>query len=266
MDKTADGDGGQLSETFETLGQALAAEAARLRRRSQPGLPWLELFADITSRVSGYSVGGHRNYRRVTPDGRDGGLDADQDGFGPPSDVASALRAAVGSSADDVRVHVGPQADGIARSQRADAVTMGTDVFFREGRFRPHEPEGYALLLHEATHVAEATRPGAEPPRSPTEMVAAERRALANEWAALRSAPGHSPDAAAKPLSSKALAGVSRPGVAVAAAVPAAAGPALAAAESRPVPAAAEPDMEELGAAVRRDLLDQIRSDFERGG
>jgi Domain of unknown function (DUF4157) len=77
-----------------------------------------------------------------------------------PADVRSRLRREVGPAADLMRVHAGPQADAHARAADADAVTLGRDVYLRQGRWAPRLEEGVALLAHEATHVAGLVGPG----------------------------------------------------------------------------------------------------------
>ena len=57
-----------------------------------------------------------------------------------------------------VHLHLGPAADQIARAVEADAVTSGTDIFFREGMYRPESTEGFALLAHEVAHVVQQRR------------------------------------------------------------------------------------------------------------
>ena len=71
------------------------------------------------------------------------------------------LRDFVGPGSEAIRVHTDETANAITHAQRADAVTVGEQVFFRQGHFRPHEDEGFALLTHEAMHVIQAMRPGA---------------------------------------------------------------------------------------------------------
>jgi hypothetical protein len=65
-----------------------------------------------------------------------------------PAAVRSRLRAAVGPAADAMRVHHDDESGALAREQRADAVTVGRDVFFRHGRLRPAEQSGFGLLVH----------------------------------------------------------------------------------------------------------------------
>jgi len=61
----------------------------------------------------------------------------------------------MGSDFSDVRVHTGPKADQAARSIDARAFTLGSDVVFRSGEYRPDTQEGKRLLAHELTHVVQ---------------------------------------------------------------------------------------------------------------
>jgi hypothetical protein len=170
----------------------------------------------------------------------------------------------IGPAAASVRVHSRAEADAIAASRDADAVTIGTDVLFRSGRFRPETREGFGLLVHESVHVAESLRPGAEQRRSsPLAVADEESKALRQERAVRRlgewpDPTGWSPSPATSPL---ARGGESSP-------VPAPAVRALAAAGDRdlnPAPVARALDYGDLRQQVHRDLVSQIRTDFERG-
>lgn len=55
----------------------------------------------------------------------------------------------------DVRVHTGSRADEAAGAIDAQAFTLGTDVFFANGNYRPTAPGGRKLLAHELTHVVQ---------------------------------------------------------------------------------------------------------------
>ena len=57
-----------------------------------------------------------------------------------------------------VRIHTGAQADEAARGVKAKAFTVGSDVFFGEGRFAPATSAGSRLLAHELTHVVQQGR------------------------------------------------------------------------------------------------------------
>ncbi|MFG1626054.1 DUF4157 domain-containing protein [Kribbella sp. NPDC049227] len=104
-----------------------------------------------------------------------------------PVDVRARLREIAGAGADGMRVQVDAEADAAARSHRADAITSGTTVRMRSGRFRPDTPEGLGLLAHEATHVtALLARGTAAPPNTPGGVAAEEAAAGRAELVARR--------------------------------------------------------------------------------
>lgn len=51
-----------------------------------------------------------------------------------------------------VRVHTGSEAATVARSLRAEAFTVGSDIFFGDARYSPDTSAGRTLLAHELTH------------------------------------------------------------------------------------------------------------------
>lgn len=54
-----------------------------------------------------------------------------------------------------VRVHRSHDASELARAAHARAFTMGSDVFFRSGEFRPDTARGKRLIAHELAHVVQ---------------------------------------------------------------------------------------------------------------
>jgi outer membrane protein OmpA-like peptidoglycan-associated protein len=86
----------------------------------------------------------------------------------PRSDTARPIEPAVrsrfeggfGRDFSDVRVHAGPEAADTARSLRAQAYTVGTDIHFAAGRYRPDTAQGQQLIGHELAHVAQQARGG----------------------------------------------------------------------------------------------------------
>ena len=52
-------------------------------------------------------------------------------------------------------IHTGPYADELARSMNALAVTLGEDIFFRNGSYTTSTERGRAILSHELTHVGQ---------------------------------------------------------------------------------------------------------------
>ncbi|MBD7919947.1 DUF4157 domain-containing protein [Cellulomonas sp. Sa3CUA2] len=55
-----------------------------------------------------------------------------------------------------VRVHRDAEAADLARAVAARAFTVGTDVFFGQGEYRPDTPTGSHLLAHELVHTVQA--------------------------------------------------------------------------------------------------------------
>lgn len=58
-----------------------------------------------------------------------------------------------GADLRGVRLHTGVHADTAARRLAARAFTVGRDIGFRSGEYRPESPEGQRLIAHELTHV-----------------------------------------------------------------------------------------------------------------
>lgn len=66
--------------------------------------------------------------------------------------VRRPLERGFGADLGGLRIHTGAEADGLSRSLRARAFTVGPDIFFRSGAFQPHSAGGRRLLAHEVTH------------------------------------------------------------------------------------------------------------------
>ena len=60
-----------------------------------------------------------------------------------------------GADLGEVKIVYGPAADEYTRSHHALALVLGTDIFFRNGAYRPETEEGRKILAHELTHVAQ---------------------------------------------------------------------------------------------------------------
>lgn len=214
---------------------------------------------------------------------------AEDVGLPLPADVRARLREVAGPGADALRVHHDSAADITARAYRADAVTTGRDVHIRDGRFRPDESAGFALLAHEAAHVTALLGQGEAARRAAAAGIETEEEtALAREQAArdyfddaaryatptgpavtARFPAGPAPRHAA-PSAPPFLPG-SPPGAAQAQASPA--GPAAAAAAypmtaptDRDLPRPEPFDVEDLRRKLISDLMRQLRTEFERGG
>jgi hypothetical protein len=254
----------------------LAGDACRLGRRHMPAIEWLELLHPVIHRVSKSAnpVAGKFHRQEAILPGKGWLLEPDaapEDDFefAPgrplPAETRDRLRPLLGAEVDAVRVHDGKLADAVAHEHRADAVTVGRDVYFRRGLFQPGEPAGLALLAHEATHVVEALRPGAAWKRATaTGMEQEERKALGRERD-LRARRSPAPE----PLEMRPDPPVNRGRPA---AQPSAQSPAthpMKADIGRSLDAitAGAPGggMDDMRRTLFRDLLSHIRTEFERG-
>lgn len=59
-----------------------------------------------------------------------------------------------------VRIHDDSQAAASARQLRAHAYTVGSNIFFNEGKYEPTRVDGMRLLAHELTHVLQQSAMG----------------------------------------------------------------------------------------------------------
>ncbi|MFD3401561.1 DUF4157 domain-containing protein [Kribbella sp. NPDC058693] len=175
-----------------TLGRQLDAQARARIAGYVPGLAWARPFAVLARRVEQLAELSGERFERVEqrphtdiaardrwssvgatqqPAGRVArpverapeygeGRQEESEVREVPSSVRSRLRGLVGPAADAMEVHVGPDADAVARAADADAVTIGRDVHVRQDRYAPQREDGIALLTHEATHVAALLDPG----------------------------------------------------------------------------------------------------------
>lgn len=198
-----------------------------------------------------------------------------------------------------VQVYVNEQSDALAAAHQADAVTRDDKVFFRAGKYQPDTPRGAALLGHELTHAANV----AQGTYSEQPSVEEEASAIRNEQRVLdvlrhtsdstpASLPSRSPQTldpppvaprptsseVAPPLPAVPTSALSPPAAPSPAHAPTPAPSALrAAAAGRSLeepPATRTATSFELTAAqmarikdeVYRDLINRMRTEFERGG
>ena len=61
----------------------------------------------------------------------------------------------MGADFSDVRIHDGAGAAAAARGLGARAFTLGSDISFAAGQYRPGEPAGRRLIAHELAHVVQ---------------------------------------------------------------------------------------------------------------
>jgi Domain of unknown function (DUF4157) len=71
------------------------------------------------------------------------------------SGLANEIGGVLGGSVGDVRIHHDDHAAALSRAVSARAFTVGSDVFFGAGEYRPASPQGQELLTHELAHVVQ---------------------------------------------------------------------------------------------------------------
>jgi outer membrane protein OmpA-like peptidoglycan-associated protein len=75
--------------------------------------------------------------------------------------VRKKMEAGFGHDFAAVRVHADDESAAKARQMGAQAFTVGTDVHFAAGHYRPQSEQGRSLLAHELAHVAQQAQGGA---------------------------------------------------------------------------------------------------------
>ena len=89
-----------------------------------------------------------------------------------------------GLNLGEIRVHTDEPADRAARALRADAFSLGRDIFFRARRFDTSTAKGLALVSHELSHTRQII--GGEPVQSTWPRQELERDATSMEATVLR--------------------------------------------------------------------------------
>jgi hypothetical protein len=210
-------------------------------------------------------------------------VDASEQGQPLPSSIKQQLQSFVGPGTETIRIHDDGESDALAQASRADAVTLGSHIFFRQGRFRPQEDEGFALLTHEALHVVRVMQSGTAWRRATQAGIQEEEQeASAIESQALHARRNvrrrdHTPSASlqvpispVKPFMPQHLA--SQAVSAATASTPAqqpmkaSTDRTLENGERMQSAPAVTPNMDELKRILYRDLIRQIKADLERGG
>jgi hypothetical protein len=250
----------------QTLGRLLSREAERLLRRQAVGLSSVRGAAQLADRLARLPLPNDERFRRVdaaAPTPRAFGGEAapadDWPGAELPARTRTRLRDLLGSEVERIRVHDGPAADRVAAAVHADAVTVGTHVVFRAGRYRADEGRGFALIAHEAAHAVASVLPGVAVRRSTAAGIEREESlaravahtALTPAFPAPAAVPAPAPPAGPVDVTSE------RP---------------MRAAEDRATatPEAPSPvaslDLQQLRRTLFADLLAQLKCEAERGG
>ncbi|MCU1655764.1 MAG: hypothetical protein JWO57_420 [Pseudonocardiales bacterium] len=69
-----------------------------------------------------------------------------------PSPLRRQLEPVIGADLGAVRVHTGSDAGRLSRSMQAQAFTLGSDIYFRDGLPDTDTDQGMTVLAHEVTH------------------------------------------------------------------------------------------------------------------
>jgi hypothetical protein len=271
-----------LEKSIVTLGELFAADAQRLMHRRQTRSAWLASLQPVIERNSGRAEEStrferHEGVHKASPakiDRVEKEVEELREGDGEllPAATRQRLRPLVGADADQARVHVDKRADALTRGQHADAVTMGKDIYFRSGAFAPETPVGLGLIAHELTHVAESNRPGVGWRRSTQE-------GLRNEEDLASRRERSAAQSQVSPVVASAYVAPRMPARAPAVSVPRGAAPMPEPAQQRPMradvdrpqpdpvqaPPQAGPSLDVLRRTMFRDIMNQVRVEFERG-
>ena len=84
-----------------------------------------------------------------------------------PAGVRTAFETRLGADFSDVRVHTDARAARSARDLGARAYTVGSDIVFGSGHYRPGTSGTTRLLAHELAHVVQQSRGGTGPAETP---------------------------------------------------------------------------------------------------
>lgn len=74
------------------------------------------------------------------------------------SQAAEEMGGAIGADFEGVRVHSSQESDELNQQLNARAFTTGSDIFFRQGEYKPRSASGKQLLAHELTHVVQQSQ------------------------------------------------------------------------------------------------------------
>lgn len=144
-----------------TEGRERARPTAVRSEQAQPGEPVAALARAVGNRGFSRLVARMRDGEGILPGGvvhpdveaaigaaHGGGRALDRS-------VSDHVGSALGDSLSDVRIHADGAAAALTRSVSARAFTVGSDIFFGSGEYRPGTSAGRELLTHELVHVVQ---------------------------------------------------------------------------------------------------------------
>ncbi len=101
----------------------------------------------------------------------------------------SFMESRFGTDFSNVRIHTGDYAVQMSRDLNAQAFTVGSDVYFNQGKFAPESNSGKHLLAHELTHTIQQTGSIVQPKKAtPTQGEKVQRSFFGDLWSGIKSA------------------------------------------------------------------------------
>lgn len=104
--------------------------------------------------------------------------------------VRASMESRFGHDFGRIRIHTGPDAAERASTLGANAYTLGLNVYFGAGRYRPDHPAGQKLIIHELEHVVRAGSAGPAIPMLDPDPAAEQKEKLSKILASGGKAPG----------------------------------------------------------------------------
>jgi hypothetical protein len=123
-------------------------KSARVQRKASPRPPEDKAKGKVQREAAAGAQGG------IAPADVSHAIGSLQAGSAPRLDAGARrfMEGRFGQDFGGVRVHSGPRAAAVADALGARAFTVGNDIFFNRGQYRPHSGSGRQLLAHELTH------------------------------------------------------------------------------------------------------------------
>ena len=144
--------------SVEAMGKPRDMAAFRDRNRKRPGA----VPDDIERKNRASAHRSNRAARQKPPAGRTETPDTVRRAVATPGrsmeeSIQREMESNMGGDFSDVQIHTGPRAAAAAESLGARAFTVGRNVAFAKGEYRPDSPDGKKVLAHELTHVQQQT-------------------------------------------------------------------------------------------------------------
>ena len=101
-------------------------------------------------------------------------------GHAMPETTKSFMQNRFRADFSDVRIHTGEYAANLSTQLKAQAFTVGNDIYFNEGKFAPSTSQGKRLIAHELTHTIQQN----------SNKMSAQPKAQRSFWSFIKKAAG----------------------------------------------------------------------------